>query len=102
MGIENKGPAEQGFLACSHPWPHWPTQGCAGWSHPHSSSNVFIGSQGGSRYWRRAKLSLIYDLSLDLILEKAFGIKDKFLFQFLDISLYDSVDGRLGGVLSSK
>lgn len=44
----------------------------------------------------------MYDLSLDLNLEKAFGRKEISSSQFLDISLYDSVDGRLGGALLSN
>ena len=46
---------------------------------PYFSGHVLYCPREAASYWLRAKLSLIYDLSLDLSREKAFGIKDKFL-----------------------
>ena len=78
MGVEHKSTAEQGFKACSHARPHQPCRGAWG-SHPTFLVMSSYSPREAASYWLRAKLSLIYDLSLDLSREKAFGIKDKFL-----------------------
>lgn len=52
---------------------------CAWRSHLNSLVMASSGPWESASYGLRAKLSLIDDLSLDLSLETAFGIKDKFL-----------------------
>lgn len=77
-GDRAQSTAEQGFKARSHTRPRQPCRG-AWWSHPAFLVMPSYCPREAASYWLRAKLSLIYDLSLDLSWEKAFGIKDKFL-----------------------
>lgn len=58
--------------------PRQPRRG-AWWSHPAFLAMPSYCPREAASYWVRAKVSLIYDLSLDLSWEEAFGIKDKFL-----------------------
>lgn len=64
MGMGGEGPVEQDFPACGHASSRRAVLG--GGSHLTFQVTPSFGPREAPRYGLRAKLSLIYDLSLDL------------------------------------